>query len=175
MRTVTPETGAAIRRLGIPLDDRQLAADIEICHFSIKQSGNIVCQICGHNFQTNDTGICTCPQCQGPANEPGYYRKRAIGNLGQFSWRPLKVIGDLMLMPPDESNLGAIRNCFICFMYPDNTTRQDVHQVVVDIYFDKIDTINWPDSVLFWRDHVPMTLRAGLAAYRGPHDNRIVV
>jgi len=136
----------SIRHLGIPLDDDRITHDVEFCTVCEKRTG---------------------------VAEPAYYRHFAIGDKTKASWRPLNRIGAAMLS--DNDTVGAIKNCLIGLLYEDGSIRQDIMQVLTEIYADQVGLCNWPKYVLFWRDHVPMNLRSGLAAYKGPHDNKVQV
>ena len=172
MKVLADTTTAALHRIGIPLPPEQLAADIEFCHVSTKQCGNVTCYHCGNHFPTTDKAIVICPKCKELANEPSYYRMTTIGDKTKFTWRPLGIIGICFCRTDSGDNIGAIRNCLIGFLYPDDSIRQDIIQVLNNIYEDRLGVVNWPEYVMFWRDHVPMTHRASLAAYKGLHDTR---
>lgn len=174
MRTVTESVGSAVRRLGIPLSDERIAHDIEFCHVGEKQRGTIMCYECGHTFQTDKLHPVPCPKCGDPTNIPYYFRMMTVGDKHKYTPRSLGIIG-VKLQKLDTFDPGTIRNSFIGFIYQDDTIRQDAIQVLLDIYADHLGVQNWPTDVLFWRDHVPLMLRAGLAAYRGHHDNHVQV
>ena len=138
-----------IRKLGIPFTDERIEADIDRC---------LVCE--------KRTGI-----------EPSYYRQFVLDPTNpkatvKYSWRPLRAIE--YCMDNDDGNVGGMPVTLIGFANEDGTLRQDWRQVVKDCY-DGQSTVNWPRYVCFWRDHVPVPMRMGLAAYKGPHDNKVIV
>jgi len=146
---------ANLRKLGIPLGNEELHRDIDYCNIDIARG---------------------CP---------AYYRRRALaqnegGIKAQNTPRHLNLISSSMLRE-DATDPTLIRNCLIGFLYMDGTIRQDVIQVLDDVYGNAITgkpalpQSEWPNFVLFWKDHVPVAHRGGLAAYLGPHDNKIRV
>ncbi len=146
---------SALQRIGIPITAEIVSLDIDFCRIA----------------EVNGT--------------PAYYRRFGIDGEGgasaRHSPRPLGLISSAMLRD-DANDPTLVRNCLIGFWHSqDGTIRRDVLQVIDDILGNPllqrlpIPRQNWPTHVMFWKDHVPMSRRAGLAVYMGPFDRRIIV
>jgi hypothetical protein len=139
-----------LRRIGIPATPELMRNDLEYCK--------------------------VCEKSQ--SREPSYYRRFGIcgdGVMAVYKWRPLNLISTRIMLGPETNDPGTMKNSFIGMIYIDGAIRQDVFQVLQEIYIDGLGAREWPAQVVFWKDHVPLPKRSGLAAYRGPHDNRVIV
>lgn len=91
----------------------------------------------------------------------GYYRRTVgIGDGGikaALKWRPI-------------TRAWLCKNSLIGFMFEDGSIRQDA-EVLPSLF----GGLKLPNYVLFYRDHVPQSMRTALAAGRNLHSNHVIV